>query len=116
VSEADLEAEGFEPFEAPPPTPPPPPDPIGVDFEFDVDDAAMSATFTSSVTKGDVLYYHWDFGDLMGVTTQDAEHEYRIPGSYLVTLTGSNDETETKTEKRVEIPYIEPPEAPDVVA
>ena len=51
----------------------------------------VSFTNTSLISRGN-LTYNWNFGDANTSGTQDAQHQYASPGTYLVTLDITSDE------------------------
>ena len=52
--------------------------------------AALTVNFTgseSSDADGDILTYHWDFGDRKSSTEANPTHTFKKSGDYLVVLT-----------------------------
>ncbi len=82
-------------------------------------DASPSPGFTFDVTGPDVIFsnnssnansYEWDFGDMMGNGSTDAEPTYTFPGlgSFEVTLFATNDCGTTSFTETVVISVIQP--------
>jgi OOP family OmpA-OmpF porin len=49
---------------------------------------------------GEIVAYHWDFGDGSTADTQHASHTYREPGTYTATLTVTDDRGATGSASR----------------
>jgi PKD repeat protein len=63
---------------------------VNASFSFSVN--MMSATFTNSSTGGGTVGYSWNFGDGSPAnTTQNPSYTYAANGTYLVTLTVTNE-------------------------
>jgi subtilisin family serine protease len=69
--------------------PPPPPPDLVADFTFDCVKVrgARVCTFDSSPSVGDIVAWHWDFGDGGTASTPTATHTYRGGADREVTLT-----------------------------
>lgn len=65
------------------------------DYDWDCKDLSCEFDDDSRDDDGSVIAWHWQFGD--GETSQEAEPEHRYPGSgtYLVTLTVTDDDGST---------------------
>ncbi len=66
---------------------------------------------TSSDPDGQIVSYAWDFGDGNSAGGLFVEHQYKKKGSFIVTLTVTDDKGATNSVKRT-IFVIEPPEPP----
>src|SRR5207253_655066 len=61
----------------------------------------LPVTFTGSATGGTQPYsYSWDFGDGTTASGQTVSHSYLLPGSYVVTLTITDANSQTSTTSR----------------
>lgn len=85
-------------YEFPAPVPP------VADFSYSPDLPAVDATvnFDASASYdpdgGDIINYSWDFGDGTYGAGQKTSHVYTAVGSYTVTLTVTDDESQTDTD------------------
>lgn len=52
--------------------------------------------FRSLYPEGEDVQFHWDFGDGSTSVQREAEHAYRTPGAYIVTLTVTNADGEVE--------------------
>lgn len=70
---------------------------ISFDFIWQISYAIVD--FTTEVARGDVVEWHWAFGDGSYSESEDPQHTYRAPGSYVVTLVvvDSHGRTSTRT-------------------
>jgi PKD repeat protein len=63
-------------------------------FAIDHQDAAFDAS-TSTDSDGTIASYSWDFGDGTSGTGASATHHYALPGSYIATLTVTDNQGAT---------------------
>lgn len=63
------------------------------DFDFEIDQDTLTVIFTDQ-SVGVITSWSWDFGDGKKSQQQDPVHQYKQPGSYVVTLTVSNPDTQ----------------------
>jgi PKD repeat protein len=56
-------------------------------FSYTVNALEVNFTDGSSDSGGQIVSWHWDFGDGQSDTSQNPQHTYAAPGSYDVTLT-----------------------------
>ena len=57
-------------------------------FSWTIDTASLLVSFENNSTNGNG--YEWDFGDGVGSSAFDPNHQYVLPGSYEVCLTAGN--------------------------
>ncbi len=84
----------LNPGSAPPPPPPPPPpsnEPPVAGFTSTCNALACSFTSSSFDNDGSISGYSWDFGDGGTSTDPNPSHTYGAGGTYLVTLTVTDD-------------------------
>ena len=85
----------------------------GLSKLVDVDaDASFDGTGSSDI-DGTIAMYFWDFGDDTNGTTASATHSYPTAGTYLVTLTVTDNAGATDTDM-ISVFVVIPPEIPDV--
>ncbi len=68
-----------------------PPPPIA-DFTFSVNDLTVQFSDASNDPDGDIVDYHWDFGDGNGSSQANPNHTYLAAGTYIVSLTVTDNE------------------------
>ena len=65
------------------------------DFTYSVSDMTVSFSNLSSDPDGNIIGYHWDFGDGGTSPFQNPSHNYFAEGTYIVTLTVTDNELAT---------------------
>ncbi len=63
-----------------------------VNANADVTTVNVGQTINFDVSNSNATSYTWDFGDGNNDTQSNTSHSYAFPGTYTVTLSGSNDE------------------------
>lgn len=89
--------------------------PPAAEFSFSCTDLACDFTDASSDSDGTVVSRSWDFGDGNTSTAENPSHGYATAGSYLVTLTVSDDDGASDSISKtvtVSEPVLEVPAAP----
>lgn len=65
--------------------------PPNANFDYSTTDLTVSFTDTSSDSDGNIVSWHWLFGDGNQASSQNAVHTFNIEGDYSVTLTVTDD-------------------------
>lgn len=97
-----------------PPQPKNTPPIASMEFEPKWGEAPLTVLFsaaTSSDPDGQIVSYAWDFGDSSSGSGVFVEHQYKKKGSFVVTLTVTDDKGATASAKRT-VFVIEPAEPP----
>jgi PKD repeat protein len=88
----------------PPPPPPPPNQPPVADFSFTTEELTVTFTDLSYDTDGNLVGWHWTFGDGATSNHQNPTRIYAAAGTYNVTLTVTDNEGATgKTTQEVTV-------------
>jgi PKD repeat protein len=66
-------------------------------FTFSSDKLLVAFTDESMDTDGDIIAWHWDFGDQQYSNTSNTTHEYEGEGDYTVKLTVTDDDGESNS-------------------
>ena len=82
----------------PPPPPPPPAENVAPTAALSVNCQDLTCTFDasgSSDSDGTITSYEWSFGDATTGSDESTTHSYTQPGTYIVTLTVTDDDGAT---------------------
>jgi hypothetical protein len=74
--------------------------------------AGESVSFTNTTTGTAPITYLWDFGDGATSTAEHPTHTFAAAGSYVVTLTATNDFGEDTYTETIVVTAVEPPPPP----
>jgi subtilisin family serine protease len=74
--------------------------PPSADFSYQVDKLTVSFTDTSTDSDGTITGWYWNFGDGQGSNTQHPVHVFSVDGTYVVSLTVTDNDGDTGSTSR----------------